>query len=51
MRNKFLKLCLEMNIPESKVLEISKQMHGKTEAQREEIARKAIKDMEKMEIH
>ena len=51
MRNKFLKMCMEMNIPESTVLEISKQMRGKTEAQREEIARKAVKDMEKIDLH
>ena len=50
IRNKFLKMCMEMNIPESTVFEISKQMRGKTEAQREEIARKAIEDMEKMSL-
>lgn len=47
MRNRFLKMCMEKNIQESTVLKISKQMRGKTEEQREKIAMKAIRDMEK----
>ena len=47
MRNRLLKMCIEKNIQESSVLRISEQMQGKTEEQREEIAKKTIKDMER----
>lgn len=47
MRNRFLKMCIERNIQDSTVLKISEKMRGKTEEEREDIAKKAIKDIEK----